>query len=371
MQELDRTLQDALRQAQAKGRLRRESFGELVYHRLVDDSRPLTRGTVIFEDGTLIPGYPQIGRVLRLDKGLNEQFRSPFWAEEKVDGYNVRIFLLGECLLGVTRGGFVCPFTVDRLPDLINTGIFSEHPELVLCAEIAGPENPYLVGAPPFIKEDIALFIFECQRKGELEYLPQAEKHQLIKRYGLPSVRNFGCFKAEDLSTIKKLMIELNNEGREGLVFKEDTPGGKRSKYVTSEASLSDIQAMTVYLQDLPPEYFTGRILRLVMFLDEEGISDTSELKSQLGEAFVNGVFKAIEQCQHEHRVYHRFRCRFRSHKNARRFLEHLGKGDGHIQIVEHRLEQEGEFYILEFDKIFQRTTGLLRELLSGGIVYD
>lgn len=371
MQKLDRTLKNSLHQAEAKGRLRRERFGDLVYHRLADDSRPLTRGTVIFEDGTLIPGYPQIGRLMRLDKGLKEQFRGSFWAEEKVDGYNVRIFLLGERLLGVTRGGFLCPFTVDRLPDLIDRRIFSEHPELILCAEIAGPENPYLVGSPPFIQEDIQLFVFDGQRKGELDYLSQTEKRQLIEHYHLPSVQSFGCFQAEDLSAIKQLMIKLNNEGREGLVFKEDILGGKQSKYVTSEASLSDIEAMTRYLQDLPPEYFIGRILRLVMFLDEEGISHTRELKTQLGAAFVEGVFKAIEQCQRENRVYHRFRCRLRNRSNGKQLLAHLGRGDGHLQIVEHRLEQEGEFYVLEFDKVFQRTTGLLGELLSGGVVYD
>ncbi|ABA57902.1 RNA ligase [Nitrosococcus oceani] len=371
MQKLAGVLQNFFNQAHAKGRLRRECFGNLIYYRLIDDSQPFRRGTVIFEEGTLIPGYPQIGRMIRLDKGLKEQFTKPFWAEEKVDGYNVRIFLLGERLLGVTRGGFLCPFTVDRLPDLIDERIFSDHPDFILCGEIAGPENPYLIGSPPFIKEDIQLFIFDCQRKGEFDYLSQAEKHQLMEHYSLPSVRNFGLFKAEDILAIKQLMMTLDTEGCEGLVFKEDVPRGKRSKYVTSDASLSDIQAMARYLPDFPPEYFIGRILRSVIFLDEEGISSTHELKAQLGSAFIDGLLKAIKQCQREHRVYHRFRCRLHDRANARQLLAHLARGDGHIQIVKHRLVREGEFYIFEFDKVFQRTTGLLGELLSGEMVYD
>jgi putative ATP-dependent DNA ligase len=372
MQKLDQpAIQNALEQAKARDRLHREHFEDLVYYRLADDSRPLTRGTIIFEDGTLIPGYPSIGRVMRLDKGLTEQFAGPFWAEEKVDGYNVRVFHLGGYLLGVTRGGFLCPFTVDRLPDLIDSRIFIEYPELILCCEIAGPENPYLVGSPPFIKEDVQLFVFDLQRKGELDYLLQAEKQHFIEQYELPGVQSFGCFTVEDLSAIKQLMIKLNAEGREGLVFKEDTPGGKRSKYVTSDASLSDIQAMASFLLDLPPEYFTGRLLRLVMFLDEEGIENTSELKTQLGIAFVDGLFKALNQCRRDHRVYHRFRCRLRRRAKAKQLLAHLERGKGHVQLVKHRLEQEGEFYVLEFDKVFQRTTGLLGELLSGGVVYD
>jgi putative ATP-dependent DNA ligase len=371
MQKLDQATRHALDQAKAKDRFHRKRFEELVYYRLADDSRPLTRGTVIFEDGTLIPGYPSIGRIMRLDKGLPEQFAGPFWAEEKIDGYNVRVFHLNGRLLGVTRGGFLCPFTVDRLPDLLDPRIFIEHPELILCCEIAGPENPYLVGSPPFIKEDIQLFVFDLQRKGEFDYLRQAEKQHFMAHYNLPAVRIFGRFNAGDLAAIKQLMIRLNREGREGLVFKEDALGGKRSKYVTSEASLSDIQAMASFLLDLPPEYFTGRLLRLVTFLDEEGIENTGELKAQLGVAFVDGLFKALNQCRCDQRVYHRFRCRLRDPANAKRLLAHLESGKGHVQLVKHRLEQEGEFYVLEFDKVFQRTTGLLRELLSGGVVYD
>ena len=36
----------------------------------------------------------------------------------KVDGYNVRIVRLAGRLVPFTRGGFVCPFTDDRLADV-------------------------------------------------------------------------------------------------------------------------------------------------------------------------------------------------------------------------------------------------------------
>ncbi len=359
-------VKEAIRQRKARS----ESFLGFEYLRFSDDYKDIPRGTAIFQD-TIIWGYPHIGRIFMLEKGLREQFKNPFWVEEKVDGYNVRIFKIGDKVIALSRGGYLCPFTTDRLPDFIDLSFFEENPDLVLCAEVAGPENPYIDESPPFVKEDIQIFVFDIMKKNSQGFLSQEEKLSLIEKYSLPSVNIFGKYTHEEIDKLKELFLKLNREGREGVVFKEDSEEGKRAKYITSYANLSDIKATAKNMLQLPPEYYTNRILRLVLFMEEEGIDRTRHLYEELGRAFIDGLFDAIKQFKKEHKVYRTFRCKFRSRENAIALMELLHRTSKHIQVVERELKQEDDYWILTFDKVFLNMTGLLGHLLSGGLVFD
>jgi len=353
-----------------RSRVCSEHFGNLRYQRVTDKLGDLPRGTCMFGE-TVIWGYPSIGRILRLESGLREQFCAPLWVEEKMDGYNVRICQVAGRVLALTRGGFVCPFTLDRLADLMDLRILDEHPELVVCAEVAGPENPYLHGHPPRVAEDVALFVFDLMRRGMPGYLPQREKLALIERYGLPAAPVLGHFQPTEWRRIGEILQQLNASGGEGVVLKEDSARSHRAKYVTSNSSISDIRLTIQSIKQLPPEYFINRVLRLVLFLDEQQISRDRALAEGLGDAFLDGLFSAIEQVKHEHRVYERYRCRFRDRRNAERLLRRIRAGDRHIQVVQRSLERVGDYYVLEFDKVLPNMTGLLGHVMSGGLVYD
>ena len=132
-----------------------------------------------------------------------------------------------------------------------------------------------------------------------------------------------------------------------------------------------DIKVNAKNMLQLPPEYYTNRILRLVLFMYEEGLERTQHLYEELGRAFIDGLFSALEQFQKEHKVYRTFSCKFRKKENAIALLELLSKTSKHIQVKQRKLEQEGDYWRLEFDKIYLNMTGLLGHLLSGGIVYD
>ncbi len=363
---------DIVKSALKRKKVRSEEIFDLEYLRFNDDYKDIPRGTVIFKD-FVIWGYPHIGRIFLLETGLREQFEAPFWMEEKVDGYNVRIFKYGDNYYALSRGGFICPFTTDRLPDLIDLTILDDNPELVICAEVAGPENPYIEEHPPYVKEDVQLFIFDFMKKNSQEFLSHDEKIELLRKYNLPSVNIVGRFTAseKDIRKIKEILKKFNEEGREGVVFKEDSPRNKRAKYITSYANLMDIKVNAKNMLQLPPEYYTNRILRLVLFMYEEGLERTEHLYEELGRAFIDGLFSALEQFQKEHKVYRTFSCKFRKKENAIALLELLSKTSKHIQVKERRLEQEGDYWRLEFDKIYLNMTGLLGHLLSGGIVYD
>ena len=248
-----------LHKAIAHNKARYEEYAHGQFLRLTDKYHKAPRGSVAIE-GRIIYGYPSIGRILRLGTGLQHQFRAPFWVEEKVDGYNVRLARIGDEVLAFSRGGFICPFTTDRAPDLAELRILDEHPDLVLCAEVAGPDQPYISGHPPYIQEDVQLFVFDLMRLDQPGYLPQPEKHELVKRYALPAVQHYGRYTSDQVQEMRELLLRLTGEGREGVVMKEDSARDHRAKLVTSYSCIDDIRGTVDHLRDLPAEYFAGRV---------------------------------------------------------------------------------------------------------------
>ncbi|MGA7800826.1 MAG: RNA ligase [Gammaproteobacteria bacterium] len=361
----------ALEQALQARKARRAVFDGLDYLLFSDDYRDVPRGTAVF-DGEVVYGYPRIGRILALNPALAEQFAGPFWIEEKVDGYNVRIARLRDRMVALTRGGFICPFTTDRLPDLLDLAVFEREPDLVVCGEVAGPDNPYMESSAPFVPEDVQLFVFDFMRRNQAAFVPQAEKHALIERFGLPSVQAFGRFGPTDVDAIRTILRELNGQMREGVVFKEDGPAGRRAKYVTSNSSISDIRTTAYSILELPPEYFISRILRLALFLDEQGLERSSALDERLGAAFLDGLVDGLRQFHAEQKVYHTFRCRFRERRNAQHMVTHLKRAaTKHVHLSQRALRREGDYWVLEFDRVYPTLNGLLQQLLSGGLLFD
>ncbi|MCO5763597.1 MAG: RNA ligase [Chromatiaceae bacterium] len=347
-----------------------ETYGEHRYLRLTDDFRGFPKGTLAWDD-RLIPGYPRIGRIFRLEQGLAQQFSGPFWMEEKIDGFNIRIFRCGQEMLALSRGGYVCPFATDRAPEFIPLDLFDAHPDLVLCAELAGPDNPYTQGGPSFVSEDVRLFAFDMMRLGHPGFLSQAEKTALCNAFQLPVPRDFGRFVPGDWRDILTIVERLDAEGREGAVFKEDSPLGHRTKFVTAWSGVYDIAVRADDTVELPGDFFTGRILRMALYLDETGRERDERLERELGRAFLDGLGRSVERFKRDGRVAHDFRCRFRRRENALAFMDHLRAILGHTHIAQRRLEEEGNFWVLEFEKEVPKLTGLLHQLFRGASILD
>lgn len=361
------TVNDALE----RGRAERLHFGSLSYVRFVDERPGIPRGTAVLGDSMMIPGYPSIGRIQVLASGLQRHYAGGFWAEEKMDGFNVRILRHGDEVYAFSRGGFICPFSTDRVPELMNTSIFDEHPELIVCAEIAGPENPYVEGSPPQVPEDVQLFVFDMMHKGREGFLPQEQKLDLVDHYGLPSARCFGRFRANEVDRVRALIMELDASGGEGLVFK-GAADERRTKYVTGRSNITDIALCSEQLLDLPSEYFTNRLIRLAVFAHENGQRDDPDLQQALGKAFLGGLHQAMDRSLEQGRVGHVFRCRFRLERNALRFMDHLrSTGGSRVRMADDGPRREGDYWVLEFERILERMTGTLSNTLAGGFQYD
>ena len=361
---------DPFTEALERRKARWEDYGDLRYLRLSDDFRGSSKGTVSW-NGRLVPGYPHIGRIFRLEQGLAQQFINPFWVEEKVDGFNIRIFRSGGEVLALSRGGYVCPFASDRVHDFVSTDLFEVHPDLILCAELAGPDNPYTQGGPSFVREDVALFVFDMMRFGRIGFLPQEEKLALCERFGLPTPKFFGRFVAGDWRHILEIVEELDADGREGIVLKEDAPNGRRTKYVTAWSGVYDIAVRAEDTVELPGDFFTGRILRMALYLDEAGRRVDSNLERELGHAFLDGLMRSVERFKREGHVFHDFRCRFNRRENAEAFMAHLRAILGHTHLARRRLEEEGGYWVLEFEKEVPKLTGLLHQLFRGVSIVD
>ena len=360
-----------LEEAIALGRAQALHHDDLEYVRLLEQTGGYPRGSVVLPEGSVLPGYPSIGRIQSLEAGLPRRFREPFWAEEKIDGFNVRILRRGEALYAFSRGGFICPFSTDRVPEFVDPSVFDAEPDLILCAEIAGPDTPYLEGSTPRVARDVDLFVFDMMRLGVPGFLPQADKFALLERHGLPVAPVHGQYRPDDIDPLRRLILRLDAEGAEGLVLKTDD-GRERAKYVTGGSCVTDIRVCAEQLLDLPPQYFTNRLTRLAIFLAEHPGADSDAMARTLGRAFLEGLDEAVAKSRRQGRVSHRYRCRFRKEENARRFIAHLGDTGGrHVRVAAGMPRAEGDYWLLEFERLFDHMTGTLSSALRGDSQFD
>ena len=94
--------------------------------------------------------------------------------------------------------------------------IFDEHPGLIVCGEFAGPDNPYNIEHPPYVKEDIRFFAFDLMMLNKPHSIPIEERYKLFDTYGMPTVRRFGQFSVSDIPALKKLLKSWMRQGVKG-----------------------------------------------------------------------------------------------------------------------------------------------------------
>jgi len=344
------------------------------YVRVREDYRGMPRG-VAMVSRRVVPGYPRIGRLFALDSGIRGTFDATFYAEEKIDGYNIRIFCSNDTLFTLTRSGRQCPFTYDRLPDLVDRDallqLFRDHPDLILCAEVAGPGNPYMAGDPGRYGDDVALFAFDLMRFDEQTFIPLVERRALLSGYGIPQSPFLGRLNPGDTEALKDIIRGLDREGAEGVVLK---PGGAglRVKYVTPSINLVDVAADAALELELPGEFYVHRVVRLVMALRELGLTDRrDELAGALGRSLAAGFDEAISGVTATGEVAREFRVRLREAGSVDALLEHLGSDSRTVRIREVERRFDGTHHELTFRKIFRKSTSKLQTLLGGTPVFD
>ncbi|NYZ80102.1 RNA ligase, partial [Candidatus Micrarchaeota archaeon] len=245
----------------------RSEFGKSVqyvehepnYFRFKSRVGNVNEGTAVFltKNGMdAIYGYHSIPRALVISTAFKNYFKEAY-AEEKMNGYNVRTAVVDDKLVAITRKGLVCPYTTMRIESVFNERFFKDHAELVLCGEVVGLQNPYQEKSYPE-ERDFGYYVFDImKRDGSL--LKRDEKHKLIKKYGLKSVRDFGKFK--DGKKVLSLVRKLGKQGREGVVLKS-IDGRTTLKYTSNESTNEDLRYAFSFYEDYGNAFIYPRLVR-------------------------------------------------------------------------------------------------------------
>ena len=301
-----------------------DEYDGVVFYRVTKKFGVLEKGAIITEEGVILD-FPRIARILHLENGLHKIYSHPFYVEEKVDGYNLRIVRIQGRVLAFSRGAYVCPFSTDRVTDFIDVkSVFDENPGLIICGEFAGPDNPYNIEHPPYVKEDVRFFAFDLMRVNKHGSIPIEERYKLFDLYRMPTVRRFGRFSTSDIPVLKNIVKELDEAGCEGIVIKPTHPAEKFVKYVTLGSCLRDLRVTAPLMAESMSEFFTHRIIRAAMFINENIHSLNSGICSQLGEALLQPVFESVKKVAKGEVIEEKFLLRFKEEKNIQRMIDHL-----------------------------------------------
>lgn len=341
-----------------------EEFDGISYCRVTKKIGALGRGAIVTEDG-IIFDFPRIARILHLEHGIRNAYTQPFYIEEKVDGYNVRIARVRGRVLVFSRGAYICPFSTDRIVDFLDVKkIFDDNPGLIVCGEFAGPDNPYNTEHPPYVKEDVRFFAFDLMMMNKPRKIPVDERYRIFDTYRIPTVRRFGQFSASDISALKEVVKELDETGCEGMMMKPVNPAEKILKYVTLGSCLRDIHVTAPLMAEMASEFFTHRIIRAAMFIHEHAHILQPEVFTQLGEALLKPIYENVAKAARSEVIDEKFLLRFREEKNIQRMIEHLYKCKVKFEVLSKN--KIGDYWHVKFARKCYATYQILQKHLEG-----
>jgi len=344
-----------------KGKLQLSSFRGKYFFRLTKEFKSFQLGTA-FGKNFFVPGYPSIPRIFFIETGIKRYLEYPFFAEEKIEGYNIRLAKVEDEIFTFTRRGFVCPFAYDRYSDFLPKlpEFFERFPKMIVCAELAGPENPFVSEYPPQVKEDICFFVFDFYDTEKEKFLPAKEKIKLLEEYNFPHPEIHGPLDPNrDYEHIKNIVLRYNKEGREGLVFKPDG-GGRRVKYATPYSNLADLKVVFPYLGEVDPNFVSLRLIRLLI-----GIHEFPELKAEVLSEVGRFMFEdALKSLKLESPLHEVFRLRFKDEANFLALLFHFKQTRVNVEILEKRWE--GSYLRVAIKKVYPKATQFWRSKLEG-----
>lgn len=351
---------------QKKEALHINQFKDILLVRLAQDYKNYPRGTVFYEGG-LIPGYPRIMRVLHLENGIKRYFKERFYIEEKVDGYNVRIIVINGNPLAFTRGGFICPFTTNRIQDLIDLNFFNKYSSYIINGEVVGPGSPYNAEIIPYINEDVTFFSFDLfdskSRKISIE-----ERYIIFEQYKIPQVRRWGPFSVSDVEKVKEVVLELDRDGREGIVIKPIS-NGKQIKYVTLSSCLRDLQASSDLITELPAGFYIQRILRAFFFCHEFGVALDDHYLLESAKALYLSPQRVLKEVADGGNVRESFEINVRNKNTVYALMEHLKRSGVSTKLLS--IEKVDHFYRTKFHRIYTEGTREIRHKLMGHGFFD
>ena len=283
------------------------------------------------------------------------------FAEEKIDGFNVRGIWTCGAVYALSRGGIVDAFSTEKLRELVPKKAFRER--VMLCGEMIG-NTPYTRPADDF---DVKYCIFDVYDLEDGDFISQEEKYGFLKEYRLEGVPRLGKFNRKtDLKKLRELALNVNKARKEGIVFKSENRG-QVVKYVNPNADIEDIGNTVKQLFDMPIGYFNQRLLRSAMFVKEHGL-DRGAYGKELGRAVYENFSRALGMLGKEGEIYDEFEIRVKNPAVWDELKSHMGK-EVRLEPVSRR-EEDGRT-VIRFRKVYLRTSKKLREFVGGKGITD
>ena len=331
------------------------------------DVGTIETGTVIYfrEKIEIIRGFPKIRRTLMLSPTIQNHFNGKIAIEEKMNGYNVRIASIGEEIIALTRRGYVCPYTTKKALELINLkDFFHDNPDLVICGEMLGTENPYVAH---YYKEigDIGFRVFDIRKKVSNEPMSIKKKRELLEKYDLPVVRLIGIYEVKNApSIIKKVIKEIGNAGREGIVIKDPSMKIPPLKYTSSQAHADELRYAFTYPFDFGRDFFFSRVIRegFQAFEMEEGPEELQKRAQMIGEAILCPLVDTIKEVASGNNAGEDLTIDVESKEEAEDFLNYLHD----LGVFAVLLKFEDSKAVIR--KIHQSTTDKITNYINGGL---
>lgn len=326
----------------------------------------------IYEEGTVIVkgkdrlrvfrGFPKIKRILYLESGLKKHFGSTKIAlEEKMNGYNVRIGKIGDEIYAITRRGLICPYTTEKAREKIPKDFFEEYPEHMLCCEALGKASPYV---PDYYGiEGLEFFLFDIRESKTNKALSIHEKEEIAERYDLRMVNILLKTSAEDIENIKRVLEELNDKSKEGVVFKDLEMNLPPLKYTTSFSNCGDLSYAFKNFEEYGRDFMLARIVREA-FQTFEFQDNIDNRAYRLGKAILASAVESIKKVKEGKEVTEELNLTFSSEEVLELFKMHL-KLLG-ITFREIERKKRNDKIEAKFERVMRATTDKIKSLLEG-----
>ena len=313
----------------------------------------------------IIRGFPKIRRTLMLNPSLKIHFNNKVAVEEKMNGYNVRIALVNNKITAFTRGGYVCPYTTKKAPEILNmTDFFRDHPDQVICGEMVGTENPYVTHHYREIGK-LGFNIFDIREKGSNKPMSVQDRVEILELYGLPNVKFFGIIDIDEApERIFELVIKLGMDDREGVVIKDPKMEIDPLKYTSSQAHNGELQYAFTYPFDFGRAFFFSRVIRegFQAYELEESDDEIRNRAHMLGESILYPMIKTIKHVSKDNLAFEDIIIHVDDLEEAEEFARHLR--DLGVVATVNSFEQ-GKAIIR---RVHQSTTDRISNFLRGGL---
>ncbi|WP_081882662.1 RNA ligase [Methanobacterium sp. SMA-27] len=313
----------------------------------------------------IIRGFPKIRRTLMLEPSLRIHFDQKVAVEEKMNGYNVRIALINNRIIAFTRGGYVCPYTTKKAPEIMDMDeFFNDHPELVICGEMVGTENPYVTHHYREIG-NLGFRIFDIREKSSNNAMSIPDKIKILEFYGLPGVKLFEIMDIEDApKKIFDLVFKLGKDNREGVVIKDPSMEIDPLKYTSSQAHNGELQYAFTYPFDFGRSFFFSRVIRegFQAYELNESEDEIRHRAHMIGESILYPMIHTIKHVANDNLASENIIIHVDNMNEAEDFVRYLR--DLGVVATVHSFE-DGKAIIR---RVHQSTTDRISNFLRGGL---